>query len=70
MDIIDLGTDVVIDRSKIRDPYTNLMVAAIGEALVQGPPWVAVDKRLASRCSFPLVPSGAKRSARRRSRFT
>jgi hypothetical protein len=42
--IIDLGREVVIDRSKIRDPYFRLWLAAVGEPLAAGSPWVAVSK--------------------------
>ena len=43
--IIDLGHEVVIDCSTIRDPYVRLWLAAVGEPLVAGSPWVAVRKR-------------------------
>jgi hypothetical protein len=45
--IIDLGTELLIDRSKIHNPHFRLLLAAIGEELVKGSPWVAVNKKIA-----------------------
>jgi hypothetical protein len=42
--VIDLGPELVIDRSRIRDPYLRLWLAAVGEPLAAGSPWVAVSK--------------------------
>jgi hypothetical protein len=46
--IIDLNSEVLIDRSLIRNPYLRLLLAAIGEELAVGSAWVAVDKKIAS----------------------
>ena len=43
--VIDLGPEWVIGRSRIRDPYVRLWLAAVGEPLAAGSPWVAVSKR-------------------------
>ena len=43
--VIDLGTELIIDRSKVRDPYVRLLLAAVGEPLACESPWVAVYKR-------------------------
>jgi hypothetical protein len=45
--IIDLGSELLIDRSRMRNPYVRLLLAAIGQELAQGSPWVAVQKKLA-----------------------
>jgi hypothetical protein len=52
--IIDLGSEVLLDRSSIRDPYMRLIVASIGRRLVDGSPWVVVDKQLSLLCGLPL----------------
>ncbi|MEA2707450.1 MAG: hypothetical protein QOF78_51 [Phycisphaerales bacterium] len=45
--ILDLSSELLIDRSKIRDPYLRLLLTAIGEEFVGGSAWVAVNKRVA-----------------------
>jgi hypothetical protein len=47
--IIDLSSELLIDRSGIRDPYLRLLLTAIGQELVRGSPWVAVNKVIASQ---------------------
>jgi hypothetical protein len=47
--VIDLSSELLIDRSQIRDPYLRLFVTAIGQELARGSPWVAVNKRAASQ---------------------
>ena len=43
---IDLHSEMLIDRSLVRDPYLRLMLTAIGQELAKGSPWVIVDKRV------------------------
>ena len=50
--MIDLSSELLVDRSRISSPYLRLLLAAIGEELVKGSPWVAVDKKLASQFGF------------------
>jgi hypothetical protein len=45
--IIDIGPEVLIDRSRIRFPQLRLLLDAIGQPLVKGSAWVAVSKHLA-----------------------
>ena len=52
--IIDLGSEVLLDRSSIRDPYMRLIVASISQRLVDGSPWVVVDKQLSLLGDLPL----------------
>jgi hypothetical protein len=47
--IIDLGLELLLDESKIRDPYLRLLVPAVGERLASTSPWMAVDKRVNRR---------------------
>ena len=44
--IIDLGSEVLFDRSRVACPYLRLLVTAIGQELVRGSPWVSVNKRV------------------------
>ena len=53
--IIDLSLELLIDRSQVRDPYARLLLAAIGQEVAKGSPWVAVDKRIVAAYE-PLVP--------------
>ena len=63
--VIDLGSEIIIDRSGIRDPYARLMATAVGETLAGGSPWVAIDKEVASRC-FLIHRSAAHATGRPR----
>lgn len=51
--IIDLNSELLVDRSRIRDPYLRLLLTAIGQELAKGSPWVAVNKNLALQYSLP-----------------
>ena len=51
--IIDLGSELLLDRSRIASPYMRLLIAAIGQELVRGSPWVAVSKRALSVYAIP-----------------
>lgn len=44
--IIDLGSELLFDRSRIASPYVRLLIAAIGRELARGSPWVSVNKRV------------------------
>lgn len=45
---IELSSEMLIDRSQVRNPYLRLLLTAIGQELASGSPWVVVDKRAAS----------------------
>jgi hypothetical protein len=45
--VIDLGSEVLVDRSKVRTPQVRLLLKAIGQPLARGSAWVAVSKGLA-----------------------
>ena len=44
--IIDLGSELLFDRSRVASPYLRLLVTAIGQELAQCSPWVSVNKRV------------------------
>jgi hypothetical protein len=46
--IIDLSSELLIDRSRIRDPYLRLLLTAIGVELAEGSAWIVLDKKVAS----------------------
>ena len=46
--VIDLGSELLLDQSALSDPYVRLLAAALGEALAEGSPWVAIDRRSAA----------------------
>ena len=60
--VIELGSEWLLDESRIRDPYLRLLVAAVGERVVSTSPWVAVDKRIAALWLRPCPAAGAQRS--------
>ena len=39
--IIDLGSELLFDRSRVASPYVRLLVTAIGQELAQGSPGLA-----------------------------
>jgi len=43
--IIDVGSELLIDRSTVKDPFLRLMVAALGQTLVDGSAWVSINKQ-------------------------
>jgi hypothetical protein len=51
--IIDLGSELLFDRSRIVSPYVRLLIAAIGQELARGSPWVTVSKRAFSVYAVP-----------------
>jgi hypothetical protein len=44
--IIDLCSELLVDRSRVRDPHLRLLLTAIGQELAKGSPWVAVSKQV------------------------
>ncbi|MDB5290050.1 MAG: hypothetical protein JWL69_1291 [Phycisphaerales bacterium] len=52
--VIDLGSEFLIDRTQIRLPQLRLLLAAIGEPMAKGSPWVAISKRIAALHHLPL----------------
>jgi hypothetical protein len=46
--IIELESEVLIDRSQIRNAYLRLLLAALGRQLIHNSQWIVVEKRVAS----------------------
>jgi hypothetical protein len=44
--IIDFGSELLFDRSRLASPYVRLLVTAIEQELARGSPWVSVNKRV------------------------
>ena len=44
---IELGNEVLVDRSRVTTPQMGLLLAAFGRPIVTGSPWVVVVKRIA-----------------------
>jgi hypothetical protein len=53
--IIDLNSEVLVDRWHVHEPYTRLLLAALGKELVKGSRWIVLDKTVASAYE-PLLP--------------
>jgi hypothetical protein len=62
--VIDLGSELLFDRSQIVSPYVRLLIAAIGQELLRASPWVAVSKRALSVYAVPpeLIAGEPRRS--------
>jgi hypothetical protein len=45
--VIDLGSELLVDRSQVPMGQLRLLLAAFGHPLVTGSPWTVVDKRVA-----------------------
>ena len=59
--ILDLSSELLIDRSHIRDPYVRLLLAALAKELARGSPWVTLDKAVASTYEALLPLLGIQR---------
>jgi hypothetical protein len=53
--VIDLSSEVLVDRSQVRNPYLRLLLTALGQEVARGSPWIAVDKVVAASYE-PLLP--------------
>jgi hypothetical protein len=47
--VIDLGNEVLVDCSQVRNGQLRLLLTAVGHPLVSGSPWTVLDKRMADR---------------------
>lgn len=52
--IIDLSTELLVDRSQLRNPYL-LLLTAIGQEVVKGSTWIALEKLVGAKYE-PLLP--------------
>jgi len=46
--VIDLGTELLVDRSEIAYGQLRLLLTAVGRPLVAGSPWLVVNKAAAT----------------------
>jgi hypothetical protein len=44
--MIDLGSELLVDCSRISSPYLRLLFTAIGQELAEGSPWISVNKQV------------------------
>ena len=51
--IIDLGSELLFDRSRIVSPYVRLLLVAVGQEVARGSPWVSVNKRVLAVYPIP-----------------
>jgi len=56
--VIDLGSELLLDRSEVSDPYMRLLAAVMGQTLAVGSPWVALDKQSGAYPSPSRLRSG------------
>lgn len=61
--VIDMNSELLVDRSKIGNPYLRLLLTAIGEELVKGSPWIAVNKSML--CQHDLLDHMLRRQCER-----
>lgn len=45
---IDLQSEILVDRSRVRDPHVRLLLKAFGRELVTGSAWAVVNKEIAT----------------------
>jgi hypothetical protein len=55
--IINLDSELIVDGSRVGNPYLRLLLAAVGQKLAKGSPWVAIDKKIVDeyRLLYPLM---------------
>jgi hypothetical protein len=68
--IIDLGSELLIDQTKATTPEMLSLLAAIGQPLADGSPWVAVAKCVAANFPFPPAIFGQCRRKSAQLNFT
>ena len=47
--IIDLDSELLVDQSRVSNPYLRLLLAVVGQKLAKGSPWLAVNKTVAAQ---------------------
>ena len=62
--IIDLHSEVLIDRSRIHNPYVRLLLSALGQELAKGSAWIALNKNVASQYALRMPGSTGWPAAR------
>jgi hypothetical protein len=63
--IVDLGSELLFDRSRIVSPYVRLLLAAVGQEVASRSPWVSVNKRVLTVYAIPseLMPAEPHQTA-------
>ncbi len=63
--IIDLKSELLIDQSRIGNPYLKLLLAVLGKELVKGSAWVAINKKVASQFELlsPFIVAQTRQAA-------
>jgi hypothetical protein len=67
--IIDAGSELLIDRSTLKDPFLRLIADALGQTMVDGSAWVAVNKEDLGRAYQQNASPGARSKAARRQKM-
>ena len=50
---IELESELLFDRSRIVSPFVRLLLAAVGEEVARGSPWMSVKKRVLAVYPIP-----------------
>lgn len=53
--LIDLGTELLVDMTKVGSAHLRLILSAVAEPLAKGSPWVVLNKRTVSSYPIPSV---------------
>jgi hypothetical protein len=61
--IVDFGTELLIDRTRVNAPQLKLLLSAVGRPLVRGSAWLSIDRPLAE--FYGLVTRSNQGSIRR-----
>jgi hypothetical protein len=46
--VIDLSSELLINRFAVREPYVRFLLSALGQEVAKGSPWIVLDKALAA----------------------
>jgi hypothetical protein len=46
--IIDLSSELLINRFAVREPYVRLLLSALGQEVKKGSPWIVLNKTVAA----------------------
>jgi hypothetical protein len=63
-EVIDVGSELLVDASTIRNPGVRLLTVVLGQKLATGSPWIAVNKREAALCRILAGPAHEGRAHR------
>jgi hypothetical protein len=61
--IIDLQSEILVDRSQVRDPHLRLLLAALGCELARDSAWVVVSEEKASHYELAHLLMANQRNA-------